>query len=254
MPSLTIVLIPGAWHVDSAMDILSGQLQQRGFNTRTWGVSSVNRANVSIKDDTQAIRDGILSPLIEEQGKDVLLYLHSYAGSPGGSVINGLSKAERLATGKQGGVMGLIYQSAFVTQPGDVLLDLIGGTYTPWQVPNEETGLINVIDPKNVFYADVPEPLASEAANQIGGQSILTVKTPAGSASYQDEAYQGRRVYLHTSQDQALPLSVQNSLVSGSGVSWKEMTLHTSHSPFLSEPEKLADIVEESIQAFSASF
>ena len=136
MPDLTIVLVPGAFHVDSAMDILGGLLQRQGFNTRTWGLKTVNMPNVSVEEDTKLMVNGILEPLIVEQGKDVLLYLHSYAGFPGSSAIAGLSKAERSAKGEQGGIIGLIYQSAFIPQPGATLLQMIGGVYAPWQDPN----------------------------------------------------------------------------------------------------------------------
>ncbi len=98
------------------------------------------------------------------------------------------------------------------------------------------------------------EPLAAEAANQIYGQSLLSFNSPAGLTHYQDSAYNGRRVYLHTTQDQALPPFAQDMFVSGSGVAWKVLKLDSSHSPFLSGPENLANIVEENIQAFAASF
>lgn len=183
-----------------------------------------------------------------------MLYLHSYAGFPGSTAIAGVSKVERRAAGLQGGIIGLIFQSAFVPKVGNTLLKMIGGNYAPWQAPDEQTGLINVIDPKNTFYADVPEPLASEAANQIYGQSLLSFNTPSGPVYYQDAAYNGRRVYLHTNEDQALPPFAQDLFVNGSGTIWKIVKLNTGHSPFLSIPDQLADIVEGEIQQFASSF
>lgn len=135
MPALTVVLVPGAFHVDSSMDILGAQLQRKGYHTRTWGLKTVNKPNVSVDEDSMLLAEGILRPLIE-QGKDVVLYLHSYAGFPGSSAIAGFSKAERSATGLQGGIIGLIYQSAFVPKVGDTLLQMIGGNYAPWQDPD----------------------------------------------------------------------------------------------------------------------
>ena len=136
MSSPTIVLVPGAFHVDSAMDILGAQLAQAGYNTRTFGLLTVNRPRLTVNDDAKALRLALLHPLIEEQGKDIVLYLHSYAGFPGSVATGGLSKAERLAAGKPGGILGLIYQSAFVPKPGNTLLQMIGGSYAPWQDPN----------------------------------------------------------------------------------------------------------------------
>ena len=136
MPALTVVLVPGAFHVDSAMDLLGAQLQTKGYNTRTWGLKTVNAPNVSVEEDAQLLVEGILTPLIEQQGKDIVLYLHSYAGFPGSSAIAGFSKAERSANGLQGGIIGLIFQSAFVPKVGDTLLQMIGGNYAPWQDPD----------------------------------------------------------------------------------------------------------------------
>ena len=135
MPSLTVVLVPGAFHVGSAIDILGVQLQQKGYNTRTWGLKTVNRPNVSVGEDSMLLAEEILEPLME-QGKDVVLYLHSYAGFAGSAAIAGFSKAERSAKGLQGGIIGLIFQSAFVPKVGDTLLQMIGGNYAPWQDPD----------------------------------------------------------------------------------------------------------------------
>ena len=132
----TIVLVTGAFHVDSAMDILSALLEATGYPTRTKGLVTVNGPGLTVKDDAAALLADPLEPLIVQQGKDVLLYLHSYAGFPGSVAIEGLSKKERLAKGQQGGIIGLIYQSAFTPQPGDTLVKMIGGSYAPWQSPD----------------------------------------------------------------------------------------------------------------------
>ena len=135
MPAPTVILVPGAFHVDSTMDNLSAQLQRKGYNTRTWGLKTVNKPDVSVAEDSKLLVEGILKPLID-QGKDVVLYLHSYAGFPGSCAIAGYSKAERRAAGLQGGIIGLIFQSAFVPKAGDTLVQMIGGNYAPWQDPD----------------------------------------------------------------------------------------------------------------------
>jgi len=145
MPALTVVLVPGAFHVASVMDILGARLQEKGYNTRTWGLKTVDQPNVSVEEDSKLLAEGILNPLIKEQGKDVVLYLHSYAGFPGSAAIAGLSKAERIAKGQQGGIIGLIFQSAFVPKPGNTLLQMIGGNYAPWQDPDVSPSLLLVL-------------------------------------------------------------------------------------------------------------
>ncbi|MCJ1261076.1 hypothetical protein MMC22_000940 [Lobaria immixta] len=249
-PNPTILLVTGAFHVDSAMDILGGRLQEAGYNTRSLGLKTVNNPGLTPNDDATLLEKDLLFPLIEEQGKDVVLYLHSYAGFPGSVAINGYSKQHRSATGKPGGIVGLIYQSAFIPKEGDTLIKMIGGSYAPWQSPDEKTGLIGVIDPKKVFYADVPDPLATVASNQVYNQSLVSFNTPSGPVYYTDKAYNGRRVYIHTELDQALPPFAQDQYVADSGVSWDVKKLKSSHSPFLSEPTTFSTLVEQVVKGF----
>ena len=131
-----IVLVPGAFHVEPIMDILDYQLKDAGYNSQTFGLVTVNNPKLSIQDDASALERSVLYTLIEQQGRDVVLYLHSYAGFPGSIAIKGYSKAERLAAGKRGGIAGLIYQSAFVPKEGNTLPQMLGGQYAPWQDPN----------------------------------------------------------------------------------------------------------------------
>lgn len=137
--SPTFVLVPGAFHLRSAMDILALQLKNKGYNSQSFGLPTVNHPKFTVTNDAVNLEVEVLYPLIEQQGKDVVLYLHSYAGFPGSAAIKGYSKAERLATGKRGGIIGLIYQSAFIPLPGDTLLKMIGGQYAPWQNPDVNT-------------------------------------------------------------------------------------------------------------------
>jgi hypothetical protein len=45
-----------------------------------------------------------------------MLVAHSYGGCPVGAAANGLSKVERAAASKPGGILGLIFIAAFITQ------------------------------------------------------------------------------------------------------------------------------------------
>ncbi|KAL9627170.1 MAG: hypothetical protein Q9204_006761 [Flavoplaca sp. TL-2023a] len=203
------------------MDLIKIQLEEAGHDTTVFGLATVNQPELKVQDDVAALTGEVLHPLIEDQGKDIVLYLHSYAGFPGSAAIKGLSKTERLAAGKRGGL---------------------------------RTGLVSVIDPKATFYADVAEPVASEAADRIRPQSILSLNTALSQTFYDIPAYDDRRVYLLTCQDEALPAFAQEAFVRDSGIEWDVHKLDTSHSPFLSEPEQLAAIVEAKVKDFVASY
>ena len=131
----TIVLVTGAFHVASHMSLFQSCLKEVGYTCISFSLKSVNTPKLTLQDDVDYLRKA-LQGLVVDQGKEVVLYFHSYAGFPGSAAIEGLSKDEQKTQGNQGGVIGLIYQSAFIPKEGDCLYNLIGGEYAPWQAPN----------------------------------------------------------------------------------------------------------------------
>lgn len=124
----------GAFHVKEHLRLTIPKLQAAGYRTHTDTLSSVNNAAKSVPDDVEQIRR-ILIPLFD-QGKEVVMMIHSYAGIPGSAAMKGLSKTERRAQGKRGGLIGVVYLCAFVAPEGKSLKDMIGGEFTPWQKPD----------------------------------------------------------------------------------------------------------------------
>lgn len=128
-----IVLVTGAYHVASSLDLLTAQLEQSGWKTNRSALATVNRPDLSAPDDIALLTNCLLRPLIVEEGADIVLYVHSYAGFPASAAIAGLSKSERSAKAQKGGIIGLIYQSAFIPTEGDTVLEMIGGQPASWQ-------------------------------------------------------------------------------------------------------------------------
>jgi hypothetical protein len=61
-----------------------------------------------------------------DNGDDVLMVMHSYAGVPGTESLEGFGKKERQAEERQSGVVGLVYMCAFMLWEGArILEDLI---------------------------------------------------------------------------------------------------------------------------------
>lgn len=87
------------------------------------------------------------------------------------------------------------------------------------------------------------EPLATTATDLVRSQSLLSFNTPSAQTYYDIAAYDDRRIYLHTTQDQALLPFLQDAFVAGSGAVWKVLKLDTSHSPFFSQPRQLAALL-----------
>ncbi|KAL8794411.1 MAG: hypothetical protein Q9195_002998 [Heterodermia aff. obscurata] len=225
------------------MDLLKHHMRSFGFSVESVGLPTVGCPGLSVDDDARFLEMMLLRPLIEQQGKDIILYLHSYAGFPGSTAIAGYSKEERLAQGKAGGILGLVYQSAFIPRLGDTILHVSGGDYATWQNPNTLSGLIDIPDPKVHFFADVMEPRATEAIDQLRSQSTLSFNSPAAQTYYGIAAYDNRRIYLCTNYDEWVHHEVQEMYMARSGVMWYVKRLNTGHDPFLVNPAYLALIL-----------
>jgi hypothetical protein len=96
-----------------------------------------NSAKIGSQDDADFFRDRVIMPYLD-QGQDVVLIMHSYSGVPGSASALGLSKTERAAQGKKGGVIGQIFYAAMLQKGGDGtdLLTAAGGSFPPFLEAN----------------------------------------------------------------------------------------------------------------------
>lgn len=114
----TFVLVPGAWHPVSALDPIAKPLSAAGYTVRGVDLPSCGSEPPlsEFRPDVEAI-----SKAIEEEadkGQDVVLFMHSYGGVVGTEACRGLGKKERIAAGKKGGLIRLIYCAAFLVGKG----------------------------------------------------------------------------------------------------------------------------------------
>jgi len=61
-----------------------------------------------------------------------VLLCHSYGGVVGSCAVEGLDLASRQKANKKGGVIMVIYLSAFMIPKGKSLLEMLGGQPLPW--------------------------------------------------------------------------------------------------------------------------
>lgn len=119
MSKPTIVFVPGFWEGPSPFSAIATALSKHGYETVTAPLSSTGKPspnNPSMYDDIAAIR-AVIAPLVED-GKELLLVLHSAGGFLGSSAIKGLSVQERKAEGKPGGVCKLVFLAGAVFEEG----------------------------------------------------------------------------------------------------------------------------------------
>ena len=139
----TFVLVPGGWHPAFLYFPFLTHLQRAGYPAVAVNLPSFKAAdplNADCTKDAAAIREQIL-PLIENDGQDIVILCHSFGGIPGGGAAHGLSKISRGREGKKGGVIGLIYMTAFVVPEGQTLLNFMGGQHPPYLIRNTVNSL-----------------------------------------------------------------------------------------------------------------
>jgi len=75
--------------------------------------------------------DNYLLPLLD-QGKDVIVFAHSFGATSLGGAEQPVAKAQRAAQGEHGGVLGLVYISFAFVSEGDSQLAYLGGQWPPF--------------------------------------------------------------------------------------------------------------------------
>lgn len=126
------VLAPGAWHTPDCFDIIQDKLHAQGYETRAVAYPSVGAEppNKGLYDDAALLRADIEAQV--NQGRQVIVVVHSYGGLVGAEAVKGLGYKQRQAKGESGGVTLLVYLAAFVTPVGMSILNLLGGNPLPW--------------------------------------------------------------------------------------------------------------------------
>ncbi|EEQ28755.1 hypothetical protein McanMca71_001172 [Microsporum canis] len=254
MSKPTIAVVPGAWIPQHFYSPYMHTLEQAGFETRYAGYPSLEPKDPLTADcatDAEAVRT-ILQPLVETEGKDVVLVMHSYGSMPGCAAAKGLSKTERRMAGKLGGILGMILFSAFLVPEGLSCAGAQGGALPPWiLLDNPAPGLNVPKDPIDIFAADFDHGLAQKTEQELRPHSSLAFFSPQPPTACADPAFKGRLAYVVASNDLAVPKGAQYAMIAGTGQEWKIKEIPRSHcAPFKVELEENVKIVAEFIEEF----
>lgn len=150
----TVLIMPGTWHLPSAYDVLKNHLEDAGCVVRVQPLLSLDATepnSATCQADVDFARQRLLH-LIEENGQDILVVCHSYGGIVGAGAARGLSKKTRQENGKSGGVLGLVFITAFVIPEGVSLGEFMGGKGAPYIINNQvrsnfRFGLVAIAEP-----------------------------------------------------------------------------------------------------------
>ena len=245
--SSAVLIVSGAWHVPTHYEEFAQALESKGIQAINPSLPTNNNAdppNKGLEDDITFIR-GIVQEEIAK-GTALTVMCHSY----GGVVVTGaLGDMPTKASNNQGYVARIIYVTAFVPKEGQSLGGIFGGQLPPFFTVSE-TGILDWKDPIPLLYNDLTPEKAQWAEN-------LRVKH-SNEAQFTDISNERpaawRKIpvaYIKCEIDQGIPVSVQEMLignVKSEGCDIEEYSIKAGHSPFLSQPEGLADLVKTAMK------
>jgi pimeloyl-ACP methyl ester carboxylesterase len=232
------LLIHGAFHGAWCWHKVVAALEKRGHIARAIDLPGQGEDQTPLK---QVTLDAMVERIIQEMDtlpKPVVLVGHSLGGIP--ISATGEKAPER--------IKALVYLSAFLPCDGESLLD-IEQRNPKVVVPNSMifddariSGTIMADKVHDIFYHDCSDADVAYAKARLRPQGLAPLMTPV----HLTAARFGRvpRVYIECTEDRALSLEIQRDMISKSPPV-DVRSLPASHSPFLSMPDRLADVMAD---------
>ena len=228
------VLIHGAWHGGWCWKNVVPLIEKEGHKVVAPDLPGHGNDKRPITEITlQAYTDRVCQ-ILDEQSEPVILVGHSM----GGVVIT------QTAEYRPEKIKKLVYLTGFLLQNGEFLLQHAEPDTEALVPPNlifsEDQSYATVKEEalKEVFYADCSDEDVEFAKSQLVPQAAAPFATPVSTT----EENFGRvpRVYISCLRDKAISPSIQEKLYKALPCE-KVISLDTSHSPFFSAPEELAN-------------
>ncbi|RAL10320.1 alpha/beta hydrolase [Aspergillus homomorphus CBS 101889] len=256
--SLGVVICTGSYHTPDPYEPLMQALESSGFEAycplrptcdlSKLHVGDVTNPNFDLGpppegyptdlDDVQVV-DEVLTKLIEQEGKEVLLLAHSSGGTIASqAAVPRLQYKTRQANGQQGGVIGIFYVGAFVVPVGESVHTFFqpkeGPVVTPPFMQFHKHGVLGlgtIVEAHKYMFNDLP---ADEAAKWA---ATLTA-SPVNTGVLTNDAYSALPcAYLVLDNDLTLPPTYQEMMIALQAEKGNIFTVYhapSGHSPHLS--------------------
>jgi pimeloyl-ACP methyl ester carboxylesterase len=119
---------------------------------------------------------------------------------------------------------------------GETLLATIGGQRPPWITLTPDGEAIIANEGERVFYNTSPPEAASAAVARLRPHTRIAFEQPVRSVAWRDVP----STYVICDQDSAIPVPAQEAMSARAGTTHR---LDSDHSPFLTDPDAVADLV-----------
>lgn len=120
-----LATVPGAWHIAEVFDPLAAALKKSGYDAHTVPLVSVGAKEPleGFEPDVELVQKTVQQYL--DEGKDVVLVMHSYGGTVGQQAAGFLKESK-------GKLVSMVWLCAFALQAGQTLMGMLGGNPLPW--------------------------------------------------------------------------------------------------------------------------
>ena len=259
-PKPTVLFVHGAWHSSVHFEPFIKLLQSHGYSAQCLNLpTSKGLATTEVYEDAAFLRSE-LKKLIEQDGREVIVAMHSYGGFVGSMAMPmEFSKAQRQVNGLPGGIMRLLYVAAIILPLGENMGTPSDGkmhpnvevrvstpracrpiNHGPANILFQDDGFLWMGDTARVFYNDLPAEEANHWISKLNLQSLASFVKPS---TGEDHKYHPA-AYLFCTNDQAIPLEFQKKFASELNGEVLTETCDAGHSPFASQPDVVFGFIE----------
>lgn len=229
----TFVLIHGAAHGAWCWRKLVPLLEQASHTVIAPDLPSHGADNTPVTEVTLQAYTNRVCEILDSRNDLVILVGHSMAGLVIGQTAE--YRPERIA--------GLVYLTAMVPVNGKSMFETGAEIGKPGNIIASEDGLTYHYNPdrlKALFYGDCTDEDVAFAVSNLVPQPLRPVQEPV---QLSPEKYgRVRKVYIECERDGIIPITFQRKMYAPIGCE-RVFTMDTGHSPFLSAPETLANIL-----------
>ncbi|KAL4795415.1 hypothetical protein BDV19DRAFT_378870 [Aspergillus venezuelensis] len=214
----TILFSIGSWLTPDPFTPLRTKLSEKNIPSEVPAHPSIGAEppTKTLTDDITSLRS-VLTRLIEDEGKDVIVVGHSSGGITASGAVEGLSKKERGKEGKEGGVL----------------------MYLPWMEVDGD--YVRVASNPEIAFHDVSPTDQAKYSSSLQHTSRVLFSGTATNEPWHTIL----STYIITEEDRALPPQLQEMMAGKLGTEPDLVVrVKSSHSPFLSMPDELAGVLE----------
>ncbi|KAJ8058870.1 hypothetical protein OCU04_011854 [Sclerotinia nivalis] len=258
----TLVLLGGSWHNPQNYRKLASALTNQSYDIQIPSFPSMNGDRPPTADlytDIEFVKSYVGD--FVDQGQHVIVLMHSYGGQVGTDALGELGVDARKAKGLPGGVVHLMYITAFMPMEGEMMMDKVrlfgheGLIPIVFSVADDGTHVH--ADPKKLLVGSTPGDQVEEGDIE---EYVATLSRWNGNAMYQKlkerEAWRDIEIsYVLTLKDMTVFPDYQTSMVDAvkkEGKEFKVYELETGHSPNLTRTDELVKIILEVAEKYQA--